>query len=469
MKKNIFQISLILAFAFMLTMTSCGEEGESQEKEKIEVYEGQQEWTKDKTIYEINLRQYSENATFNSLAKDLPRIKALGMDILWFMPIFPISEAKMKPPLGSPYAVSDYKAVNPAYGTMDDFKAFVKKAHDMEMYVILDWVPNHTGWDHPWITSHTEYYTQNDKGEIIDPIDPATGKSWDWTDVADLNYDNHEMRAEMISDLQYWLTECDIDGYRMDVAHGVPQDFWVACNDALRKTNPDIFLLAEADIPRLRNSGGFEATYAWNLAKVIYGIGADTLPASAIDDFYKKDTTEYKSGYPMGFTTNHDENTWHGTVFERLGEHHKALAVFAATFQGMPLIYNGQEAPLKKRLEFFENDAIDWNGYEYTDFYKTLMTLKKRNRALWNGRYGGEPQKVQTGNDEETYAYLRERNGDKVLVLLNFSDEAQELKLDGTMNYAGEYTDVFMNQTKTIAKNETITLPAFGYLLLSNK
>ena len=135
----------------------------------------------------------------------------------------------------------------------------------------------------------------------------------------------------------------------------------------------------------------------------------------------------------------------------------------------MPLIYNGQEAPLKKRLEFFENDAIDWNGYEYTDFYKTLMTLKKRNRALWNGRYGGEPQKVQTGNDEETYAYLRERNGDKVLVLLNFSDKEQELKLAGETDYVGEYKDVFMNQTKTITANETITLPAFGYLLLSNK
>lgn len=469
MKKTIFKISLICAFAFVLAMTSCQEKAEKVEKEKIEIYEGQQEWTKDKTIYEVNLRQYSENATFNSLAKDLPRIKALGMDIIWFMPIFPISEAKKKPPLGSPYAVANYKAVNPAYGTMDDFKAFVKKAHEMGMYVILDWVPNHTGWDHPWITSHTEYYTQNDKGQVIDPIDPETGKSWGWTDVADLNYDNQAMRAEMISDLRYWLTECDIDGYRMDVAHGVPQDFWVACNDSLRKTNPNIFLLAEAAIPRLRNSGGFEATYAWDLANVIYGIGADTLPASAIDDYYKKDTTDYKSGYPMAFTTNHDENTWHGTVFERLGEHHKALAVFAATFQGMPLVYNGQEAPLKKRLEFFESDAIDWNGYEYADFYKTLMTLKKRNRALWNGRYGGEPQKVQTGNDEETYAYLREKNGDKILVLLNFSDKEQELKLAGEADYLGEYKDVFTKKTKKVAKDETIKIPAFGYLLLSNK
>lgn len=426
---------------------------------------GQVEWTKDKVIYEVNLRQYSSAGTFGALTDDLPRLKDLGVDILWLMPIHPISEAKRKGTLGSYYAVADYKAVNPEHGTMNDFQELVDKAHAMGMFVILDWVPNHTGWDHNWITAHPEYYTQNDAGEIIDPINPETGQSWGWTDVADLNYDNAEMRLAMIDAMRFWITEHNVDGFRCDVAHGVPFDFWTACNDSLRASRSDIFMLAEAEIPALRNKCGFEATYAWEFKNVMNEIGEGKANANSLDVYLKHDRERFKQGYHMYFTTNHDENTWEGTVFERLGDGHKTLAVLAATWDGMPLLYNGQEAPLRKRLEFFEKDVIDWNGYAYTDFYKTLFRLKKSNEATWSGKYGGEPQRVLTANSN-VYAYFREKNGDKLLVVLNLSDKAQSIVLskDGI---DGTYRDIFENSDQTIVSQQEMDLAPWQYIVLS--
>ena len=466
MKNHLFKIFSFALIILTLSITSC-KKPKTQEP-TLEIYDGQSEWAKDKTIYEVNLRQFSEEGTFNKFSEDLERIKDMGMDILWFMPIHPISVERRKEGLGSYYSVADYRGVNPEHGTLEDFKNLVNKAHEMEMYVILDWVPNHTGWDHPWITEHPEYYTKNAAGEITDPINPETNESWGWTDVADLDYDNPEMRAAMIEDMRFWLTECGVDGFRMDVAHGVPQDFWKTCNASLRVTNPGIFLLAEAEIPRLVNSGGFETTYAWNYKSISDAIGTDTVSAAKIDEYLKNDRDSFQQGYHIYFTSNHDENTWHGTVFDRLGDNHKPLAVLAATLDGMPLVYSGQEEPIKKRLKFFEKDVIEWENYAYHDFYKTLMTLKKRNRALWNGKYGGEPIKIQTGNDKKTYAFIRERNGDKVFVILNLSADSQSITLLG-QNYAGTYTDVFSKQKRTIKEGETMVLEPRQYIVLSNK
>ncbi len=467
MLKGSIQFYTILLIAVTLSFSACKNTPTEVDPPNIEVVEDQLEWTKDKVIYEVNLRQYSESGSFNDFTADLPRLKDIGVDILWFMPIHPISKAKRKGTLGSYYAVADYKDVNPEHGTKADFKALVDKAHEMGMYVIIDWVPNHSGWDHKWITEHPEYYTKNDKGEIIDPIEPATGKSWGWTDVADLNYDNQEMRAAMIDAMRFWITDFDIDGYRCDVAHGVPQDFWIACIDSLKATDPEIFMLAEAEIPRLRNSAGFETTYAWNFKNVINAIGEGTMNGDSIDVYLQKDRADYKKGYHMYFTTNHDENAWEGTVFERLGDGHKALAVLASTFDGMPLLYSGQESAMNKRLKFFEKDPIEWGDYVYTDFYKTLFSLKKANQALWNGGYGGEPIKIKTGNPN-TYAYVREKNGDKVVVILNLSKEEQAITLSGN-DFAGDYTDIFMKQKKTVADGEKMTLAPWQYTVLSNK
>ena len=229
-------------------------------------------------IYEANIRQYSPEGTFQAFAKDIPVLKELGVEIIWVMPINPISKIKRKATdgrftseiedenerskyLGSYYSVSDYKAINPEFGTKDDLNNLIETAHQNDIYVIIDWVPNHTGWDHPWIFANPEWYTQNEQGDIIDPINPDTGKSWGWTDTADLNYDNTDMQNEMISDLMYWVENFNIDGYRMDVAHKVPPKFFNRATSELRKIKP-LFMLAEAEQQELFRNG-FDMQYAW--------------------------------------------------------------------------------------------------------------------------------------------------------------------------------------------------------------
>jgi len=391
----------------------------------------------------------------------------MGVDILWLMPIFPISTTKRKGGLGSYYAVSDFRETNPEFGTKDDFKALVKAAHEKDMYIILDWVPNHTGWDHVWLKDHKDWFSQNDKGEVIDPIDYNTGKSWGWTDVADLNYDNADMRKAMIADMAYWITDVDVDGFRMDVAHGVPNDFWDEVAKALYPLKT-IFMLAESETPYHTNSSDFHATYGWSFHHLMNDIAKGKHKASDIDAYLAKDAKEFNRGFHMHFTSNHDENSWGGTVFERMGEGHKTFAVLAATLDGMPLIYGGQEAPLRKRLEFFEKDAIEWNDYAYTDFYKTLLALKKKNQALWNGEYGGKVQKIKTDKEEDVYAFMREKNGDKVVVILNLSDRSQQVTLEGDA-YIGDYMDVFNNRTTLLEKNMGMALNPWDYVVLSSK
>ncbi|MEL7533898.1 MAG: alpha-amylase family glycosyl hydrolase, partial [Bacteroidota bacterium] len=346
-------------------------------------------WHKNATIYEVNLRHYTDEGTFRSFEAELPRLKAMGVDILWFMPINPISVKNRKGELGSPYAVADYRDVNPDYGTMADFKHLLASIHEQGMYCIIDWVPNHTGWDNPWITEHPEWYTQDKDGNIIDPIDYNTGKSWGWTDVADLNYDVPEMRQAMIEAMKFWITEVGIDGFRVDVAHGVPVDFWAECSDALYAIKP-VFMLAEAEVPAIRNNGAFVMDYGWEMHHLFNAIAAyqgankeagsklvkgnlvegesatvEKKTALDIDEMLAKKAAANSLGYAMHFTSNHDENSWSGTEFQRMGAGHKAFAVLAATFDGMPLVYTGQESAMDKQLEFFVKDSIEWGTYSY--------------------------------------------------------------------------------------------------------
>ena len=214
-------------------------------------------------IYEANIRQYSPEGTFNEFTKDIPQLKELGVKVIWLMPVYPISSVKRKAAdgrfaeeiedpkerekiLGSYYAISDYTGINPEFGTLEDFQELVKTAHGNGMYVILDWVANHTGWDHVWIEEHPEFYTKNENGEIIDPINPDTGESWGWTDVADLNYDNKALWTEMRKDMRYWVEEQNIDGFRCDVAGEVPTEFWESAVEEMKQVKP-IFMLAESE------------------------------------------------------------------------------------------------------------------------------------------------------------------------------------------------------------------------------
>ncbi len=423
-------------------------------------------WARNAVLYEVNLRQYTPEGTINAFSGHLDRLQALGVDILWFMPVHPISKVRRKGSLGSPYAVADYRAINPEFGTMEDFKAMMQKAHALGMHVIIDWVPNHSGWDHPWIREHPEYYTRID-GQIIDPIDPETGESWGWTDVADFNYDHPELRKAMIAEMEYWIKDIGIDGFRCDVAHLVPDDFWDQASAVLYQHRP-IFMLAESEHPAHNNSGNFLATYSWSFKDLANGIVSGEQTVADIDEYLKKDRTDFLKGFHIYFTSNHDENAWHGTVFGRRGDGHKAFAVLAATPDGMPLIYGGQEAPLKKRLAFFEKDAIDWNNYEYTGFYKTLIDLKHRNKALWNGSYGGEIIRVPTGKDSKVYAFVREKEGDKVLVIINLSPEAQDIKISSD-DAVGSYSNIFLNASHNIEKDTELRLEAWGYLVLSSQ
>ena len=408
-------------------------------------------------IYEANIRQYSPEGTFNAFAKDIPVLKELGVKVIWVMPINPISKIKRKAKgdlftseieneeerkkyLGSYYSVSDYKAINPEFGTMDDFKNLVKTAHKNDIYVIVDWVPNHTGWDHPWIFEHPEWYTQNDKGEIIDPINPDTGESWGWTDTADLNYDNIDMRKEMIADLKFWVENADIDGFRMDVAHKVPPAFF---NDAIKemKTIKPVFMLAEAEQQELFRNG-YDMQYAWEGHHILNQIAKGEKSVTDFDAYMKKqDTLMQRQDYKMNFVTNHDENSWSGTLKERMPKSKKVFTALIYVMPGMPLIYSGQEYDMEHRLKFFEKDEIPKTKGEYFEFLKKLGQLKNENPALNGGENSAAYRRVKT-SDNSILAFSREKNGNEVLFVANLSDQ----EVDFTVENTGTYKDCFSGQ-----------------------
>jgi alpha-amylase len=421
-------------------------------------------WAKNSTIYEVNIRQFTPEGTFRAIVPHLERLAKMGVDILWLMPIHPISETKRKGTLGSYYAVNGFREVNPEYGTQHDLQYLISTAHNNGLKVIIDWVPHHTGWDHPWITEHPDWYSHDSEGNIIDPINEETGEPWGWTDVAELDLSNQEMRKEMISDMIYWIESSGVDGFRVDHAHGLPDDYWNQVSDALARLNQPIFMLAEGEDARLRNNENFVATYAWEFHHAMNDIANGKKDVNRLDDVLAKYRKEFKRGYHIYFTSNHDENSWAGTVMERMGDGHKTFAVLAATIDGMPLIYSGQEAPLKKRLMFFEKDQIDWDSYAYADFYKTLFHLKKRNKALWNGDDGGLSKRIN--KSKTVYAFKREKDGDKIVVIINLSDKEQKTTLTEEVE---EMRNAFERKTITYASGEEIVLAPWEYIVLSNK
>ena len=393
--------------------------------------------------------------------------------------------------MGSPYAVGDYYGINPDMGTMDDFKSLLRTIHDLDMHCILDWVPNHSGWDNPWIYDHPEWYSKGSDGEITDPLNPHTGESWGWADVADLNYDVPEMRQGMIDAMAFWIRDIGVDGFRVDVAHTVPFDFWKYCSEQLFAIKP-IFMLAEAEEPPLVNEGFFIMDYGWsmhhllneiakthgvnqeNTAKLqqgnlVEGTNQDSsyMYAWDIDDILTKDKHRYQKGIKMNFTSNHDENSWSGSEFDRMGVGHKAFAVLCATLEGMPLIYSGQEAPLKRKLAFFEKDKIEWGEYAYHDFFKRLLSLKTRNQALWNGIYGGPLRKVDTSNNQDLYAFHREKNEDHVVVAINFSNRTQDTFMTLPASESN-YQEIFTAVNRAPEREFLISLKPWTYRVYSN-
>ena len=413
------------------------------------------EWSRNANIYEVNIRQYTPEGTLNAFAKHMPRLKEMGVDILWLMPVFPISEKNRKGSMGSYYAVADYQAVNPEFGTMDDLKSLVNKAHDLGMKVILDWVANHTGWDNVVMADHKDWYTQNEKGEIVIP------EGTDWSDTADLNYENQEMRKYMTESLKFWVTEADVDGFRCDVAGMVPTDFWEAARKELDAVKP-VFMLAEDGGHELLENA-FDMGYGWDLHHIMNDVAKGEKSANDMEAYFTKiDTVFPADSYLMNFITNHDENSWNGTVEERMGEGGKAFAVLSFTVPGMPLIYSGQEAGMNKRLKFFEKDEIDWSNLEMASFYKELIALKKNNKALQNGVKGGKLVRINSDQNEKIFAFSREAEGNKVVVILNLSKEPVKATLEIDSN-AGQYACYKDGNKHDLAAKLAVDLKAWEY------
>lgn len=384
---------------------------------------------RDSVIYEVNVRQYSESGTFQDFTKDIPKLKDLGVKIIWLMPIHPISETKRKGTLGSYYSISNYREINPEFGNKEDFDKLITEAHKNEMYVILDWVANHTGWDHHWIKTNPEFYTKNSSGEIIDPINPSTGESWGWTDVADLNFDNMQMQEEMIQAMEYWVKEHNIDGYRLDAAHSCPASFWKKSIDRLNETKK-VLMLAESDG---YHTGGFELielfdmSYNWSGHHVLNRIFKKENNSKDLKENIVRNINDYSSEHIlMNFTSNHDENTWAGTVFDRYGNGAKTFAALTYFLPGIPLIYNGQEYGLDKRLAFFEKDFIPKKESDFFDFYKKLNKLKKENNLL-----NIDPKikfEVIETNSNNLVCFKRSIGEESIYFIANLSETKQEVQ-----------------------------------------
>ena len=465
MRKLIILSAAVAAVAAAFVVTACSGKKNAEtagtDIDSTRTTVKHPEWSRNAVIYEVNMRQYSDEGTFKAFEAQLPRLKELGVDILWFMPIHPISATDRKGSLGSYYAVHDYKAVNPEYGTLDEFKALVKKMHEMGFKVMLDWVPNHTGTDNVWVDQHPDWYATDSTGNKFGP--------YDWTDVYKLDYSNPEMRAAMIDALQFWLKDVGIDGFRCDVAFEVPVDFWDEARKELQITKPDLFMLAEASYPPLARNA-FDMSYNWPMKDLFSAIAAtagqysyvadgktapQTFPvhhATAIDSLLADQAREYpKDSYMMNMITNHDLNSWEGTEFERLGNLTSAFAVLSYTLPGMPLIYTGQETGLNRALQFFEKDkAPQWEPRnDFFTFYQKLNELKHSKKALRAGDEGAPMMRYPTASDD-LYIFARGEGDDMVLVMTNLGAEAADVAYAADAPAVTEAVDFFTGKKEAL-------------------
>ncbi len=415
------------------------------------------DWSYNATIYEVNIRQYTPEGTFKAFETHLPRLQKLGVKILWLMPINPIGVVERKGNLGSYYSVKNYKEINPEYGNLDDFKQLVKKAHELGFKIIIDWVANHSSRDNNWITEHPEWYLKDSTGKIA--------SQYNWTDVAKLDYKSKPMRAAMVEAMDYWLKETGIDGFRCDVAGEVPTDFWNDTYVQLKNTKSDLFMLAEAEKPELQKNA-FDMTYAWDLHHLMNDIAQGKKTVADIDKYLLKQDSLFKpEDFRMLFTSNHDENSWNGSEFERLKDAAKTFAAFTFTMPGMPLIYSGQEAGFNKRLRFFEKDTITFPVNEYDSFYTHLITLRKNNAALWSGEKGAKLIRVKS-SVPEVYAFVRQNETNKVVAVFNLSAQTQKVTLEGK-GLTGTY-HIFPDNKSVKIKKAEYSLEPWEYKIFTS-
>jgi len=418
------------------------------------------EWTRNATIYQINTRQFTQEGTLRAAEKQLPRLKDLGVDILWLMPIHRIGEKNRKGSLGSPYSVKDYYSVNPELGTIEDLRHFVSAAHGQGMHVILDWVANHTAWDNNLTREHPEWYDRDWKGDFH----PTPW--WDWSDIIDLDYEHEGLRRYMTEAMKYWVKEADVDGYRCDVAGFVPVDFWNNVRRELDGIKP-VFMLAEWESRDL-HAEAFDATYAWSWYDAVHqvALGRKT-DLGGLFVYYSWN----QSAFPpdtmrMTFVSNHDKNAWEGTEFEQFGKGLEPAIVLSVVGEGMPMIYNGQEAGNTRRLQFFEKDPIAWKDHANGHLYKQLFALKRKNTALWNAHWGATMISVPNSAPAKVFSFVRRNDADKVFAVLNLSDEPQTVTFKETL-YHGKYSDYFGGEAVELDASTRLGLKPWGYRIFT--
>lgn len=458
-QKTIFLSLIFTALVFVLATSACKNQPAKTDNlmDSISIVKHTPNWAKNASIYEVNVRQYTPEGTFRAFQQHLPRLKAMGVDILWLMPINPIGEKNRKGTLGSYYSVKDYTAVNPEFGSEADFKNLVNEAHKLGMKVIIDWVANHTAWDNVWITPHPDWYTQDSTGKIIIPA------GTDWEDTADLNYDNNELRKAMIDAMAYWVKNDDIDGFRCDVAGMIPLTFWLHARKMLDEVKPDLFFLAEDDKPAIHQA--FDMTYNWQLKDVINDIAKGKKNTEDIVNHFTEEATKYKpEDIRMNFITNHDENTWSGDEYERLKLPEAIDAYTALTYviPGIPLTYTGQEEPLKKRLKFFDKDTVGFKNYVRQDFIKKLNKLKRDNDVLWSNDYKTSLKVLKNSSPKNVLSFIRFKGDKQILCVFNFSSKTQTFKI--TDEFKGNFED-YIGEPIVLKPNADIKLKPWQYLI----
>ncbi|MDE6374686.1 MAG: alpha-amylase [Alistipes sp.] len=417
------------------------------------------EWADNAVLYEMNVRQFTPEGTFAAAEARLPQLRELGVDIVWLMPVYPIGEKGRKGSLGSYYAIRDYCDINPEFGTMADFERFLARAHELGLRVILDHVGNHTSPDAAWVDEKpAEWYVRDSTGAPV--------VQYDWTDIAKLNYDCPEVRVALFDVLKFWVDK-GVDGFRCDVAMEVPHDFWEDAFARLRGIRPDLFTLAEAEGPQF-HADGFNATYAWELHHVLNDIAQGKKSAADLRELLAKYDEEYPAAaLRMMFTSNHDENSWNGTEFERMGDAAATMAALTYVLpQSLPLIYTGQEIGFDHRFAFFEKDPIPaYEANEWTDFYHRLNRMRHACPALAAGEKGGRIA-YMGGAVADLMAFTRTAGDNKVVCLFNLSARPQSVI--PTVEVAGDFTDALSGEARTIVPGEEFSLGAWEYAILVN-
>lgn len=414
-------------------------------------------WKHTTNIYEANIRQYTQEGTFLAFQKELPGLKEMGIKTLWLMPITPISQKNKKGTLGSQYAAQDYAAINSEFGTLEDFKQLVNKAHELGFKVLIDWVANHTGWDHIWTNFNPDFYRKDPE---TNDFQIASGMD----DIIELDYSNDEMRSAMIKAMNFWISETNIDGFRCDLASWVPIDFWQQARNELEKVKPLFFLGEFDELENPEYGKVFDVSYSWTWMHKTKEFYEGKISFENVLDLLNQYSELGNSSMRSWFTSNHDENTWNGTEYEKYGDLALPLAVFSVTWNGVPLIYNGQELPLKsKRLEFFEKDPIPWTGDNLLqDFYQTLLTLKSTKPSLRGGDPSATTDYIHLENAHQILAYLRKKGDDEVLTFLNFSKKHQFITIHDS-RVSGSYNNVFEGSRQNFSESPTLELKVGGF------